>query len=86
VVPFAYSYMYWLADFRATTPQDVIINLTYLFAWSFLGLSPWWMGLMIGVFNSLGGFKFQVQRVNEGAVAHRLPRVWQSSDIFVGAC
>ena len=33
-----------------------------------------------------GGFKFQVQRVNEGAVPHRLPRAWQSSDIFVGAC
>ena len=26
----------------------------------------------------LGGFKFQVQRVNEGAVAHRLPGAWQS--------
>ena len=25
-----------------------------------------------------GGFKFQVQRVNDGAVAHRLPGAWQS--------
>jgi Peptidogalycan biosysnthesis/recognition len=32
-----------------------------------------------------GGFKFQVQRVNDGAVAHSLPAAWQSSDIFVGA-
>ncbi len=35
---------------------------------------------------SPGGFKFQVQRVNDGAVAHRLPGAWQSSDIFLGAC
>ena len=34
----------------------------------------------------LGGFKFQVQRVNEGAIAHRLPGASQSRDIFVGAC
>ena len=27
---------------------------------------------------SHGGFKFQVQRVKEGAVAQRLPRAWQS--------
>jgi tRNA-splicing ligase RtcB len=27
---------------------------------------------------SEGGFKFQVQRVNDGAVARRLPGVWQS--------
>ena len=25
-----------------------------------------------------GGFKFQVQRVNDGAVAHRLPGAWRS--------
>lgn len=35
---------------------------------------------------SQGGFKFQVQRVNEGAGAHRLPAAWQSRDISVGAC
>jgi len=34
----------------------------------------------------LGGFKFQVQRVNNGAVRHRLPGAWQSADIFVDAC
>jgi hypothetical protein len=33
-----------------------------------------------------GGFKFQVQRVNDGAIAHRLPGASQSRDIFVGAC
>jgi len=26
----------------------------------------------------LGGFKFQVQRVNNGAVAHRLPGAWRN--------
>ena len=45
--------MYWLAGFRATIPQDVIVNLPYLFAYSFLGLSPWWMELAIGLFNNL---------------------------------
>ena len=35
---------------------------------------------------SKGGFKFQVQRVNEGAIAHRLPGASQSRDIFVGVC
>ncbi|MBX3318898.1 MAG: ABC transporter substrate-binding protein [Nitrospira sp.] len=33
-----------------------------------------------------GGFKFQVQRVNDGAIAHRLPAAWQSRDISVGVC
>ena len=33
----------------------------------------------------LGGFKFQVQRVNTGAMAHRLPGAWRSSDMFSGA-
>ncbi len=33
-----------------------------------------------------GGFKFQVQWVNDGAVAHRLPEVSQSRDIFSVAC
>jgi hypothetical protein len=33
-----------------------------------------------------GGFKFQVQRVNDDAVAYRLPGAWRSSDIFWGAC
>jgi len=35
---------------------------------------------------SLGGFKFQVQRVNDGAIAPRLPGAWQSPNIFVGVC
>ena len=33
-----------------------------------------------------GGFKVQVQRVNEGAVVHRPPGAWQRPDIFSGAC
>jgi len=32
----------------------------------------------------LGGFKFQVPRVNDDAIAHRLPGAWQSPNIFVG--
>ena len=32
-----------------------------------------------------GGFKFHVQRVNTGAMAHRLPGAWRSSDMFSGA-
>ena len=35
---------------------------------------------------SKGGFKFQVQRVNDDADAYRLPGAWRSSDIFWGAC
>ena len=31
-----------------------------------------------GIGNIQGGFKFQVQRVNDGAGAHRLPGAWQS--------
>ena len=45
--------MYWLAGFRATIPQDIIVNLPYLFAYSFLDLSPSWMELAIGFFNNL---------------------------------
>jgi hypothetical protein len=41
----------------------------------------------VGAWRKLpGGFKFQVQRVNNGAGAHRLPGAWRSEDIFVGAC
>jgi len=47
------TYMYWLAGVRGTVPQQVIVNLPYIFAWSFLGLSPWWMELAIGMFNAL---------------------------------
>jgi sterol desaturase/sphingolipid hydroxylase (fatty acid hydroxylase superfamily) len=47
------THMYWLAGFRATIPQDVIVNLPYLFAYSFLDLSPSWMELVIGIFNNL---------------------------------
>ena len=47
------TYMYWLAGTRTTVPQQVLVNLPYIFAWSFLAGGPWWIGLMIGVFNSL---------------------------------
>ena len=47
------THMYWLAGFRATIPQDVPVNLPYLFAYSLLDLSPWWMVLAIGLFNNL---------------------------------
>ena len=47
------KYMYWLAGVRGTVPQQVIVNLPYIFAWSFLGLTPWWMELAIGAFNGL---------------------------------
>ncbi len=33
-----------------------------------------------------GGFKFQVQRVNDGAVTHRLPGAGQSRGILSGVC
>jgi sterol desaturase/sphingolipid hydroxylase (fatty acid hydroxylase superfamily) len=36
-------YMYWLMGVRATLPQQVLVNLPYLFAYPFLDLSPWWM-------------------------------------------
>jgi hypothetical protein len=32
-----------------------------------------------------GGFKFQVQRVNDDPRVHRLPAAWRSSDICSGA-
>lgn len=46
------TYMYWLAGVRTTVPQQVIVNLPYIFAYSFLDLAPWWMYLALGVFNS----------------------------------
>jgi sterol desaturase/sphingolipid hydroxylase (fatty acid hydroxylase superfamily) len=29
-------------------PQQVLVNLPYIFAYPFVGLSPWWMALAIG--------------------------------------
>lgn len=46
------TYMYWLAGIRTTIPQQVLVNLPYIFAYSFLDLSPWWMQLAIGTFNA----------------------------------
>jgi sterol desaturase/sphingolipid hydroxylase (fatty acid hydroxylase superfamily) len=42
------DYMYWLMGVRATVPQQVLVNLPYIFAYSFVDLSPWWMALAIG--------------------------------------
>jgi sterol desaturase/sphingolipid hydroxylase (fatty acid hydroxylase superfamily) len=42
------DYMYWLMGVRATLPQQVLVNLPYIVAYSFLGLSPWWMVLAVG--------------------------------------
>ena len=36
--------------------------------------------------STVGGFKFQVQRVNDGTIAHRLPGAWQNRDTSSGAC
>ncbi|MBI4003150.1 MAG: sterol desaturase family protein [Nitrospira defluvii] len=47
------TYMYWLAGSRSTIPQQVLVNLPYIFAYSFLDPSPWWMGLAIGMFSGL---------------------------------
>jgi sterol desaturase/sphingolipid hydroxylase (fatty acid hydroxylase superfamily) len=42
------DYMYWLMGVGTTLPQQVLVNLPYIFAYSFLALSPWWMALAIG--------------------------------------
>jgi sterol desaturase/sphingolipid hydroxylase (fatty acid hydroxylase superfamily) len=42
------DYMYWLMGVRATLPQQVLVNLPYTVAYSFLALSPWWMVLAVG--------------------------------------
>ena len=42
------NYMYWLMGVRTTLQQQVLVNLPYIFAYSFLDLSPWWMVLAIG--------------------------------------
>jgi sterol desaturase/sphingolipid hydroxylase (fatty acid hydroxylase superfamily) len=42
------DYMYWLMGVRATLPQQVLVNLPYIVAYSFLALSPWWMVLAVG--------------------------------------
>jgi sterol desaturase/sphingolipid hydroxylase (fatty acid hydroxylase superfamily) len=42
------NYMYWLMGVRATVPQQVLVNMPYIVAYSFVDLSPWWMALAIG--------------------------------------
>ena len=55
------TYMYWLAGSRGTIPQQVLVNLSYMFAYSFLEPSPWWMGLAIGM---IGGLQNDWMHVN----------------------
>lgn len=43
------TYMYWLAGVRATVPQQVLVNVPHIVAFTFLELSPWWMGLAIAL-------------------------------------
>jgi len=43
------TYMYWLAGVRATVPQQALVNIPHIVAFTFLELSPWWMGLAIGL-------------------------------------
>jgi Outer membrane efflux protein len=45
-----------------------------------------WLTYAVQVsWNLLGGFKFQVQRVNESGVPHRLRGVWRNSNISLDA-
>lgn len=43
------TYMYWLAGVRATVPQQVLVNIPHIVAFTFLELSPWWMGFAIAL-------------------------------------
>lgn len=43
------TYMYWLAGVRATVPQQVLVNIPHIMAFTFLELSPWWMALAIAL-------------------------------------
>ena len=47
------DYMYWLMGVRTTLPQQVLVNLPYIVAYSFLALSPWWMVLAVGAGHAL---------------------------------
>ncbi len=43
------TYMYWLGGVRTTIPEYVMVNTPYVLAYSFLYLSPWWMGTAVAV-------------------------------------
>lgn len=43
------TYMYWLGGVRATLPQQFLVNIPYVVAYPLLDISPWWMGLAIGM-------------------------------------
>lgn len=43
------TYMYWLAGVRATVPQQALVNIPHIVAFTVLELSPWWMGLSIAL-------------------------------------
>lgn len=39
--------MYWLAGYRASFPQLVLLHLPWIFAYSVFGLAPWWMWMAV---------------------------------------
>lgn len=41
------TYMYWLAGVRATVPQQALVNIPHIVAFTILEFSPWWMALAI---------------------------------------
>jgi sterol desaturase/sphingolipid hydroxylase (fatty acid hydroxylase superfamily) len=43
------TYMYWLGGVRTTIPDFFLVNTPYVLAYSFLDLSPWWMGTAVAV-------------------------------------
>jgi sterol desaturase/sphingolipid hydroxylase (fatty acid hydroxylase superfamily) len=47
------DYMYWLMGVRTSLPQQVLVNLPYIFAYAFLARSPWWMVLAVGAGHAL---------------------------------
>ena len=47
------TYMYWLGGVRATVPQQFLVNIPYVIALPLLDISPWWMGVVLAVFNAV---------------------------------
>ena len=57
------------------------------FGWIAVPITVVFLVWMANLYNFMdGGFKFQVQRVNDGTIAHRLPGAWQNRDTSSGAC
>src|ERR1051325_299171 len=47
------TYMYWLGGVRGTLPQQVMVNVSYVLAYPFLDISPWWMAMAIAVSSAI---------------------------------